>query len=284
MFGRKAKTPAQTTDHAAAELLDRVKDSETVAKAQAKGAELAELARTKVKDAHLDERAAELAELARTKVKDAHLDERAAELAERARTTIRESETAQRAAERARIAGDQTLERLGAWLTETGAAEKLGMQPMRKRRWPGWLALAVGAGAGVGYVVAKLTERQETMESLDDFAASAERLATTPPPTTATTEPSTAAPVTPPTPTETAAASAQPTTVNGGLDLADRIRSRLDADPRTAELKGLAINVVETTVFVRGSVPEGTDEGTIREVISGVPGVTDVDLQVTTSA
>ncbi|MPZ88859.1 MAG: hypothetical protein GEU81_12450 [Nitriliruptorales bacterium] len=241
MFGRKAETPPTTTERAS-ELIERVKDSEAVAKAQAKSGELAELARTKMKDAHLDERALELGE--------------------RARTIVRESEAAQRAAERARVAGDQTLERVGAWLADSGTAEKMGMQPTRRRRFSAWLALVVGAG--VGFVVAKLTERQEAVEPFDDFAASAERMATTPPPPSR-------APV-------------EPTDTNGGLDLANRIRSSLDADPRTAELGGLAINVAETTVFVRGSVPQGTDEASIREVVAGVPGVTDVDLQVTASA
>jgi hypothetical protein len=37
-------------------------------------------------------------------------------------------------------------------------------------------------------------------------------------------------------------------------------------------------------VFVRGSVPAGADETAIREVVAGVPGVTDVDLQVTAGA
>jgi osmotically-inducible protein OsmY len=66
-----------------------------------------------------------------------------------------------------------------------------------------------------------------------------------------------------------------------GPALVEEIRSTLDADPRTAGLPGLSINVAESTVFVRGSVPQGYDEASIREVVAAVPGVTDVDLQVT---
>jgi osmotically-inducible protein OsmY len=68
-----------------------------------------------------------------------------------------------------------------------------------------------------------------------------------------------------------------------GRPLADQVRSHLSADPRTADLPGLAINVAEGTVFVRGSVPAGYQESAIREVISSVPGVNDVDLQVSAS-
>jgi len=68
-----------------------------------------------------------------------------------------------------------------------------------------------------------------------------------------------------------------------GRPLAEEVRGRLDADDRTSGLSGLAINVAEGTVFVRGSVPSGLDPDDIRRIIAGTPGVTDVDLQVSTS-
>jgi hypothetical protein len=43
------------------------------------------------------------------------------------------------------------------------------------------------------------------------------------------------------------------------------------------------VNVAEGTVFVRGPLPEGVDEQAVRDVIAKVPGVTDVDLQLTTT-
>jgi osmotically-inducible protein OsmY len=61
---------------------------------------------------------------------------------------------------------------------------------------------------------------------------------------------------------------------------ADTIRKTLQGDPRTAELRQLNINVAEGTVFVRGSIPSGIDSDAVRSVIEGVPGVEDVDLQL----
>lgn len=68
---------------------------------------------------------------------------------------------------------------------------------------------------------------------------------------------------------------------SAGAPLAETIRSELTSDPRTAELPDLDVNVADGTVFVRGTVPLGFREDTLREVIARVPGVHDVDLQVT---
>lgn len=66
-----------------------------------------------------------------------------------------------------------------------------------------------------------------------------------------------------------------------GAPLAETIRSELTNDPRTAELPDLDVNVADGIVFVRGTVPPGFRQDTLREVIARVPGVHDVDLQVT---
>lgn len=63
--------------------------------------------------------------------------------------------------------------------------------------------------------------------------------------------------------------------------LAETIRSELTNDPRTAQLPNLEVNVADGTVFVRGTVPFGFNEETLREVITRIPGVDDIDLQVT---
>jgi Tfp pilus assembly protein FimV len=63
--------------------------------------------------------------------------------------------------------------------------------------------------------------------------------------------------------------------------LEETIHSELINDPRTAELPDLKVNVAGGTVFVRGTIPYGFNEDTLREVITRVPGVHDVDLQVT---
>ncbi|MGH8932380.1 MAG: BON domain-containing protein [Egibacteraceae bacterium] len=62
--------------------------------------------------------------------------------------------------------------------------------------------------------------------------------------------------------------------------LADTIRAEITKDPRTAGLPDLRVDVSNGTVFVRGTVPHDFDQDTLREVIELVPGVHDVDLQV----
>lgn len=224
----------------AAELADRVRDSDAYAKAQAKGGELA--ART------------------RTRLKDAELEERAAELAER----VRQSDAAQQAWATAQRVSDEQLDRLGDWLAQGKPAEKLGVQPA-KRRFPAWLALLIGAG--IGYLVGTLTApkrgdelRNELVtrgsEFKDDLATTAQRIQQ-----------------------DTADMAAPPSQ----KPIADEIRTRLGEDPRTADLPKLNVNVAEGTVFVRGSLPSGFDEEAIREVITTVPGVEDIDLQLTAS-
>jgi len=258
------KAQALTSD-----LAERVRDSEAVGKAQALTAELA----GRVREANLDERASDLADRARTAVRDAHLDQRAADLASR----VRESDAAQRASEAARRTSDQTLERVGSWIVTSTAGERMGVVPAKRRRFPLWLALLLGAAAG--YLAARFASqsRDVTPPHDDPFAQAADRLSTP-------AEPSFVTPPAPPPPLVEPPVgpvpSAMPSVPTVGGPFAEEIRSSLDADPRTAGLPGLAINVADSTVFVRGSVPEGFDETSIREVVAAVPGVTDVDLQV----
>ncbi|MEX2620623.1 MAG: YtxH domain-containing protein [Egibacteraceae bacterium] len=224
----------------ASELAERVRDSDAYAKAQAKGSELADRTRARLKEAELEERAAELAE------------------------RVRRSDTAQQAVATAQRVSDQQLDRLGGWLSQGKTAEKLGVQPAR-RRFPVWLALLIGAG--IGYLVGTLTApkrgdelRHELLaqgsEFKDDLATTAGRIQQ-----------------------DTADMAAPP----AQKPIADEIRTRLGEDPRTAGLPKLNVNVAEGTVFVRGSLPSGFDEGAIREVITSVPGVEDIDLQLTSA-
>ncbi|HVM12950.1 MAG TPA: YtxH domain-containing protein [Egibacteraceae bacterium] len=231
----------------AAELAERIRDSEALGKAQAKSSELAEKARDKIKDSPLEEAATELAERLRT-----------SEAAEQAKVTAQQAKTT------AQRMSDQQLGRLGGWLSQGKAAEKLRVQPA-KRRLPAWLALLLGAG--VGYLIGMLTapKRGEELRSelaqrgselKDDLSVTAQRV-----------QQDTA---------DMAAPAAQ-------KPIADEVRTRLGEDPRTAELPKLNVNVAEGTVFVRGSLPAGFDESAIRDVIASVPGVEDVDLQLSAS-
>jgi hypothetical protein len=258
---RKAARTSRSTAQAAvglkaSELLERVRDVNLD--------DLAERTRTAVRDAKVDERAAELADRARTAVRDAHLDERAAELAAR----VRESEAGQRAAAASRRTTDQALERVGEWLMASGAAERLGVVPVKRRRGRSLLFLLLGAA--IGFVAARFLQGRSESEELDVYAETSQW-------TTAAEPPSGPAP--------SAVPSVPPAgdVSEPGQPLEEEIRSSLRSDPRTAELGDLSINVAESTVFVRGNVPEDADRAAITEVVANVPGVTDVDLEVTTA-
>lgn len=239
--------------------------------------ELRQQARKVAKDAKLEQRAAELAEQAgdlaqrvresealavaqekggevldkaKQQIHDRGIDERAADVAER----LRESEQYQRARKRAGKATDETLDRVGDWISHGAAADKLGVKPKSKKRSLAKWSLALG-GVAAGFVAGVITgaRKHETVEELERVAGR----------------------VTQDTPDIGAPADQKP--------IADEVRTRLGEDPRTSDLPKLNINVAEHTVFVRGSVPEGTDEDAIRAVIASVPGVQDIDLQLATA-
>jgi hypothetical protein len=216
--------------------------------ASERAVELAERLRESEALHKAQEKGVELADLAKGKWRDAEIDERAAELAER----LRESDTAKQASRKAKEVTDTSLAALGAWLAAGPGAEKLHLDEklgiQRKRRIPAWLWALIGAA--MGFAAAKLMADSSGGSVRDDLAAAADRLAqTTPNPATTV--------------------------------LADTVRTTLQGDPRTADLKQVNINVADGTVFVRGSIPSGIDADAIREVIEGVPGVEDVDLQLT---
>lgn len=189
------------------------------------------------------DRGAALLDAARDRWDDSDLDKRAAELAKR----VREAEATQEALDRARQTSDKSLSRVGGWLGSGPLASKLGVT--RRRKWP--FVLTAVVGAALGFVAAQAVKRGSTDTIRDELADAADRLA-----------------------------------AGGGSAtvLADTIRTTLDADPRTAQLDPLDINVSDGgTVFVRGTVPEDVDQDAIRDVIASVPGVTDVDLQLSTT-
>lgn len=235
----------------AADLLERIKDSEAVTKAHARSVDLAAAARDKMREAELAGRAGAGGAKATAVAKAAE----AAAAAERARDATRR-------------AGEERLERVGEWLAASKAGEAMGVSAPRGRRLPAWLLVLLAVG--VGYAVAKLTSSREEPVYSDDFVAAAERLTPAQEPLSPASSDA----------SEAAAGAGAP----AGRPLAERVRTSLEADDRTRSLTGLAINVAEGTVFVRGTVPAGFEEVTIREVVAAVPGVTDVDLQVTATA
>ena len=216
--------------------------------------DLAQALMAQVRQLGIDEKASEA--VGRLKASDAYgkaqakADELSKRVADSDAVTVGRESAARRTA--------ATLAALGTWLATGERGKRLGIARSRRRG----LAWVMGlAGVGVGYAAGVLTapkEGRQIREQLmsrgggDDFDNVAGRIGqewddTTPP---------------------------------FERPLADKVRSRLGEDPRTSDLPSLNINVVDGTVVVRGVVPDSADQNAIRDVVSGVEGVKDVDLKL----
>ena len=248
----RKKTVAKVQGRASA-VAEKVRD----AKIDERAVELATLAREKVRDAELDARAAELAALAREAVHNSGIDEAAAELVARARGAAvvqHASETTSHLADSARETTERTLDRVGEWIGDGKVGDALGLRRRRRRlpRWSLLLGAAVAAGAAAGMVVYRRREAEAALDwDLDT------------------------------TPTDDLNRSTAP---GVSLPLEGRVREAIGQDARLGGIGPLNINVVDGTVFVRGSVSSDMDQDALRSVIAGVEGVTDVDLQVSVGA
>jgi hypothetical protein len=249
----RKKTVAKVQGRASA-VAEKVRD----AKLEERAAELAALAREKVRDAELDARAAELAALAREAVHSSGIDDAAADLVARARNTVVVQQatgaTAQ-LADSARETTERTLDRVGEWIGDGKVGDALGLR-RRRRRLPRWSLLvgaAVAAGAAAGMVVYRRRETSSEVE-WDLGSSSAD------------------------------SGLARSSAPGVALPLEGRVREAIGQDARLDGLGPLNINVVDGTVFVRGSVSADMDQDALRAVIESVDGVTDVDLQVTAGA
>lgn len=231
----------------------------------AKASDLAKNTRRMIREAELEAKAAEIAALTRSRIKDTGLDDLAADVVGRVReaaVALQASDAGQQAAEAARDATDKTLNKVGEWLGDTAVGDRLGetavggrmgLGPSRRKR-PWWALALIAGAAAAGTAVAVLRGREEA----EDPWAGEEFGATPAPPPSS---------------------SVAPTAADRPLE--ERVREALGQDPRTAAVPRLNVNVVEGTVFVRGAVDAGVDQGVLRLVIEGVEGVNDVDLQVT---
>lgn len=233
------------------DLAERLRDSDVYGQALYRSNEWADIAR---------ERGVEAAEVAKARLADAGLDAKTAALLE----ILRDSDTLGEARERARDLSEGAMAGLGTWLGSGAVGERLGVQ-RRRRRWPAILLGLLGVAAG--YAIGVLTAPKRGEELRDDWsAASASATDTAMKAASRVSQ-------------DTSDVSAPP----AEKPLADKVRTRLGEDPRTADLPKLNINVVDGTVFVRGAVPSDADTEQIRGVVAEVEGVTDVDLQVTTT-
>lgn len=246
----KAKKAALEANAAAADARRAAQESAAAIR------DLAHALMAQVKQLGLDEKTSEAVE--RLRASDAYhkAQAKADELSKR----VAENDTVAAGRENASRKTAQALTGLGAWLATGERGKRLGIAPSR-RSGIAWVMGAIGVV--IGYAAGVLTapkQGREIREQLisrsgDAFGSVAGRIGqdwedTTPP---------------------------------FERPLADKVRTRLGEDPRTADLPSLNINIVNGTVVVRGSVPDNVDQGAIADVISSVEGVDDVDIKLGTT-
>lgn len=245
----KAKKAALEANAAAAEARRAAQESAVAIR------DLTQALLAQVRQLGLDEKTSEAVE--RLKASDTYnkAQAKADELSKR----VAESDAVSVGRESASRRTAQALAGLGTWLATGERGKRLGIA-RSKGAGLGWIMGAVGVG--VGYAAGVLTAPKEGREMRERlisrggaFGDVAGRIGqdwddTTPP---------------------------------FERPLADKVRTRLGEDPRTADLPSLNINVVDSTVVVRGSVPDNADQGAIADVISGVEGVDDVDIKLGTA-
>ncbi|HUH08088.1 MAG TPA: BON domain-containing protein [Egibacteraceae bacterium] len=219
-----------------------------------RAAEMAE--RVRKSDAYeaIQETGGKWSSRAQEKIHEAGLDTRAAELRDR----IRDADATRKAKEAAERMSDDALAGLGAWMAKGERGRKLGVRSAKRRF--AFIPLAIGAGLGWGIGV--LTAPRPGTKTREELAQRAQEMRQE---------------------AATRMERMRQQTVEVAHDqLEEMVRARLSQDPRTSQLGALNVDVAEGTVFVRGEVPQAFDERQIREIVLDVPGVRDVDLQVTT--
>jgi BON domain len=251
-------------------------------------------AKTKAKKAELESRSAaaearraaqdsaaavrDLAQALLTQLKQLGIDEKTGDAVQRFKSSEAYGKAAAKASEISKLMADSeavaarreaasqkttaALTGLGTWLATGDRGQKLGITQQRRRRSVSWLFGLLGIG--IGYAAGILTapkQGREIREQLTSRASSSSG--------------------------------------GGGMDnvghigqgwdgatppaerpLTEKVRTRLGEDPRTSDLPSLDVDIVGGTVVVRGTVPQGRDQGTIRDVILSVEGVDDVDLRL----
>jgi gas vesicle protein len=244
----KAKKAELEANAAAAEARRAAQESAAAVR------DLAQALVAQVRQLGLDEKTSEAVERLKSSQAYGKAQAKADELGRR----VTESDAVIVGRENAARRSAQALAGLGAWLATGDRGKRLGITNA-KRRGSGW---AFGLlGVGVGYAVGLLTAPKEGGEmrgqlfnrgdgqSQDNVAGHIGQ-------------------------------TWEDTTPPFERPLVDKVRTRLGEDPRTAALPKLNINVVGNTVVVRGAVPEGVDRSVIEDVIAGVEGVDNVDIEL----
>lgn len=257
----KAKKAELEANAAAAEARRAAQDSIAAARdlAQALAAQLEQLG--------VDERAREAVERVRSSEAYGKAQARAAEAVERAQAKA--DELGKRMADSDAVAvGREATSRqtgaalagLGTWLATGDRGKRLGIAT-RRRSTAGWLFALLGIG--IGYGIGILTAPKQGREIREQMIARRTGDDTLPP-------------------------HAGDRQLDGAPSferpLADKVRTRLGEDPRTADLPSLNLNVIDGTVVVRGTLPDDADVDAVREVIASVDGVDAVDMRLDATA
>jgi hypothetical protein len=216
--------------------------------------DLAQALATQLKDLGLDEKAADAFE----KVKASETYGKAQAKATEVGRKVAENDSFAAASETAAKQSAAALTGLGSWLATSPRGDKLGITTSKKRRGGGWFFALLGVG--IGYAIGILTAPREGSEMRSQLTNRGSQWNGGGDVTSIEGDPGVLAP-------------------SGDPVLADKVRTRLGEDPRTSDLPALNINVVDGTVVVRGPAGD-VDESAVREVVSGIDGVTAVDLEL----
>lgn len=252
---KKAKKAKAEAAAASAEAREALQESAAALR------DLAEALLEQIKALGLDEKTQEALEKIKASDAYARTQAKAAELSQELSQWVAESEGVAAGKERAAKTATAAAAGLGSWLATGKRGEALGIAPA-KRRGLGWFLALLGVG--VGYAIGVLTAPKEGREIREQLMNRGETDQWDGPVVGTDVDQATAAP-------------------SGDPQLADKVRTRLGEDPRTAELGALNINVVDGTVVVRGALSDDADQDAIRDVVAGVEGVREVELDLGTA-
>lgn len=244
----KAKKAQLEASAAAAEARRAAQDSAAAIR------DLAQALLTQIKDLGLDEKTSEAVK----KVKSTDAYTRAQAKASDVSKRVADSDAVTVGRESAGRRATAAAAGLGSWLATGRRGEALGIAPARRSGLSWFFALL---GVGVGYGIGILTAPKEGREIRDQLVSRGQPERWNGPVGQIDGDQGTLAPA-------------------GDPQLADKVRTRLGEDPRTADLPSLNINVVDGTVVVRGALPGDADEDAIRDVVGSVEGVRDVDMEI----
>lgn len=216
--------------------------------------DLAQALLVQIKALGIDDKAADAVERVRSSDAYAKVNDRVSDVSRQ----VADSELVSAGREDIARSTAAALSGLGAWLASGKRGTALGISGSKRRRGGGWFLALLGVGAG--YAIGVLTapkQGSQMREQIADRGGSNWNG-----------------------PVDGISGDHGVAAPTGDPQLADKVRTRLGEDPRTTDLPSLNINVVDGTVVVRGSLPDDADETAVRDVVAGVDGVRDVEMEL----